>query len=172
VSYLKLPLTTQDHCVGYQSVVQAINNNGALVDAFDAKHSIGVGGESPYGQPTKAIGRHDDILIARSVADFDVDTTLPIPALSTIVTGPVLVGLGGLNYTRLGTGQWQIFLATPQLYAAVALMKSTASSDRKATCYRATSLTQGPSVIVSTWNVATPALADLPFSLIVWTQAA
>jgi hypothetical protein len=169
MSYLKLPTTTQDHCIGYQSVVQAINNNGAMVDAFDAKHSVGVGGNSPYGQPTRAVGRHDDAFIARSVAEFEVDTSLPTPALSAIVSGPIF---GSLAYTRLGTGQWQIFIATPQLYAAVALLKSSSSVDRKATCYRTTSLTQGPSIIVSTWNIATPALENLDFSLIVWTQAA
>lgn len=169
MSYLKLPKTTQDHCVGFQSVVQAIDNNAALVAAFDLRHSIGVGGNSPLGQPTRALGRHDDILVARSVADFTVATTLPTPRLSTLVAGPIF---GSLAYTRLATGQWQIFLATPQLFAAVALMKSTTSSDRKATCYVATSPSTGPSVIVSTWNIATPALEDLPFSLAVWTQAA
>lgn len=167
MSYLKLPTTTSDHCVGYQSVVQAINNNAALVDAFDSKHSIGIGGNSPHGLPTFALGRHDDILIARSVADFTVDTTLPTPRLSTLVSGAIF---GSLAYTRLAVGHWQIFLGTPQLFAAVALMRSTASSDRKATCYIATSPSTGPSVIVSTWNVATPALEDLPFSLAVWTE--
>jgi hypothetical protein len=168
VSYLKLPTTTQDHAIGSVTVGQMVDNNAALCAHFDAKHSIGVGGTSPYGRPVQAVGRHDDILIARSVAEFSVNTSLPIPALSAIVTGPVF----GWTFTRLGTGQWQIFLATPQLYAAVALLKSSSSVDRKATCYTTTSLTQGPNVIISTWNVATAALADLPFSLIVWTQAA
>lgn len=169
MSYVKLPTTVQDHAVGFQSVNQAIDNNSALYVHFRAKHSVGVDGNSPYGRPLSAVGRHDDILIARSVADFKVDTSLPTPALSTVVSGPIF---GGLTYTRLGTGQWQIFIATPQLYAATALMKSSASVDYKATCYRTTSLTQGPSFIVSTWNVATAALANLPFSLIVWTQIA
>jgi hypothetical protein len=169
MSYLKLPVTTQDHAIGFQSVNQAIDNNNFLATHFDAKHSIGVDGESPQGQPTKEIGRHDDILIARSVADFEVDTSILTPTLSAIVSGPIF---GAVAYTRIAAGQWQIFIATPLLYAAVALMKSSSSVDRKATCYRSTSLTQGPSVIVSTWNVATPALEDLSFSLVVWTQAA
>jgi len=171
VSYVKLPKTTQDHCVGYQSVVQAIENNAALVVAFDEKHSIGIAGESPVGQPAKALGRHDDILIARSVADLTVDTTLPTPRLSALVSGPIF---GALVYTRLAVGQWQVFIATPQLFAAVALMKSTASVDRKATCYRVSSTTTGPSIIVSTWQIDTGVwvMADLPFSLIVWTQRA
>lgn len=169
MSYVKLPTTTQDHCVGYQSVNQAIDNNTLLFQVFDEKHSTGVDGNSPYGRPTLAVGRHDDILIARSVADFDVDTAaLPQPTLRLIVGGPIF---GSLVFTRIAAGQWQIFFSTPQLYGAAALMKSSSSVDRKATCYRSTSLTQGPSVIVSTWNVATASLADLPFSLIVWTQA-
>ena len=169
MSYLKLPKTTQDHCVGYQSVVQAVDNNAALLAAFDAKHSIGIGGNSPQGQPTRAIGRHDDILIARSVADFDVDTAPSTPVLVALLAGP---NFGALQYVRLGTGQWRIFLGTPQLFAVVALMKSTASVDRKANCFLSNSPSIGPFVTVSTWDVSTAALADLPFSLVVWTQAA
>ena len=169
MSYLKLPKTVQDHCVGYQSAVQAIDNNAALVEAFDAKHSIGIGGNSPPGQPTRAVGRHDDMVIARSVADFDVDTSVPTPVLVSLVAGPIF---GALQYARLAAGQWRIFFGTSQLFAAVALMKSTASADRKATCYAVSTPSQGPSVIVSTWDVATATMDDLPFSLVVWTSAA
>lgn len=165
MSYLKLPKTVQDHAVGYQSVVQAVNNGAALVEAFDSKHSIGVGGDSPYGQPTKSVGRHDDILVARSVAEFKIVGTTLVATLA----GPIF---GALQYARLAAGQWQIFLATPQLYGATALMKSSASVDYKATCYTTTSLLRGPSIIVTTWNIATANSADLPFSLVVWTQAA
>lgn len=167
MSYAKLPTTVQDHAIGFQSVNQATNNNSALFVQFRAKHSIGIDGNSPYGQPTKAVGRHDDILIARSVAELDVDTTLPTPALQVILLGPLF---GPFVYTRLGTGQWQIFLSTAQLFGAVALLKSSSSVDRKATCYRASSPSVGPSIIVSTWDVATAARADLPFSIVVWTQ--
>lgn len=169
MSYLKLPKSTMDHAVGFQSVNQAIDNNAALLTAFDAKHSIGVGGNSPFGFPTRAVGRHDDILIARSVADFTVNTTVLTPILSARVGGPIF---GPLRYIRIGSGQWQIFIATPQLYGAVALCKSTGSVDRKANCYITMSPGSGPSIIVSTWVVSTPALSDLDFSLVVWTQAA
>lgn len=164
MSYLKLFTTVQDHAVGFQSVNQAIDNDDALNAAFDLSHSIGINGNSPPGYPTKAIGRHDDILIARTVANFTVDTTLAVPTLSAIVAGPVF---GSLYYTRLAAGQWQIFLATPQLFAAVALMTSTASVDRKATCFRVGTI---PSIIVSTWVVSTATLTDLPFQLQIWTQ--
>ncbi len=169
MSYLKLPKTTMGHAVGYQTVNQAIDNNAALVTAFDAKHSLGVGGSSPYGFPTYAVGRHDDILIARTVVDFYVDTSPLVPLLTIRVGGPVLGSL--LRYTRLATGQWRIFLATGQLFGCVALMKSTASVDRKATCYATYDPAIGPSVIVSTWNVATPTLSDFDFSMQIWTQA-
>ena len=169
MSYLKLPTTTQDHAVGFQSVNQAIDNNNALKAHFATKHSVGIDGFSPQYKPTLAVGRHNDILIARTVAEIDVDTSLPTPTLSAVVSGPCL---GALQYARLGTGQWQIFFTTPQLFAAVGLMKSSSSVDRKATVYRSTSLTQGPSVIVTTWDVAAAAPDDLPFSLILWTQAA
>lgn len=164
---MKLPTTTQDHAVGLQSVVQAIDNNAALLSAFDTRHSIGVGGNSPYGFPLRAVGRHDDILIARSVAEFFVDTVPATPTITGRLAGPAF---GTLRVDRMAVGQWKVYLATPQLYAAVAMLKSTASVDRKANCYVAGSTSAGPTVIVSTWNVATPALADLSFSLVVWTQ--
>lgn len=167
MSYLKLPKTCSDHAVGYQSVVQAVENNAALVTAFDAKHSIGIAGGSPFGLPTLALGRHDDILIARSAADFTVDTAPITPILVSLLAGPVF---GALQYARLAVGQWQIWLATPQLFAAVALMKSTATADYKATCYAVSNPSTGPSIIVSTWDIATATLDDLPFSLVVWTQ--
>lgn len=166
MSYVKLPKTTSDHAIGFQSVVQAVDNNAALVTAFDAAHSIGIDGDSQYGFPLRAVGRHDDILIARTVADFTVASS----TLGLSVGGPLFGSR--LNYSRLGTGQWMIYLATNQLFGAVALMKSTASSDYKANCYASYSPSTGPAVTVSTWNIATPALEDLPFSLVLWTQVA
>lgn len=168
MSYLKLPKTTQDHAVGLQSVNQAVDNNAELLTVFDLKHAIGINGNSPYGFPLRAIGRHEDMLIARSVADFEVDTAPLTPRLVGRVLGPVF---GALFFTRLAVGQWQIFINSPQLFAAVALSKSTASVDRKTTCFRTSTPSTGASLIVSTWNVATAALTDLPFSLVVWTQA-
>lgn len=169
MSYLKLPKTCSDHAIGFQSVNQAIDNNAALLSAFDVRHSIGVGGNSPYGFPMRAVGRHDDILIARTVADFAVDTTLPTPGLVVRLSGPIL---GALFYTRLAVGQWRIFVSTSQRVAAVALMKSTASVDYKANCYVSYDPSTGPSIAVTTWNIATPITADLPFSLVLWAETA
>lgn len=170
MSYLKLPKTTQDHAVGFQSVNQAIDNNAALLAAFDLRHSIGVGGNSPYGAPTRAVGRHDDILIARTVVDFAVDTSRADPALQVITGGSLLVG-GFVD--RIAAGEWILHLATAQLFAAVALMKSTASVDRKATCYRTSSPSTGPAIYITTWDRSGGSWApdDLPFSLVLWTQS-
>lgn len=170
MSYLKLPKTTSDHAVGLQSLNQAIDNNEALLTAFDAKHSIGVGGNSPYGAPTRAIGRHDDPLIARTVADFYVDTSVQTPVLTMRVGGPVF---GALRYLRIATGQWRIYIATAQLFGAVALTKASATVDYKANCYISYDPTTGPAVTVSTWDInsgAVPSLEDLNFSLVIWTQ--
>lgn len=171
MSYVKLPKTTQDHFVGYQSVNQAIDNNAALLSLYDAKHAQGVGGFNAQMRPLNAIGRHDDILIARSVGEFDVDTTLATPSLKPRMLGPLF---GSLQYDRLAAGQWRIYLASPQLVGAVALMKSSASVDEKATCYTVYDTSRGPSVIVTTWlrDSGAWAPADLPFSLIVWAQTA
>jgi hypothetical protein len=168
VSYAKLFLTCQDHAVGLQSVNQAMDNQDALYAAIDSKHSLGVGGDSPYGQPTRALGRHDDILIARTVAHFSVDATPVVPRLAMSVGGPVL---GNLAYVRLAVGQWRIYLSTPQLFGAVALMQSSASVDYKANCLTSYDPATGHFVTVTTWNIAGgPIALDLPFSLVLWTQ--
>ena len=164
---MKLFKTVQDHAVGFQSVNQAIDNHDALKTLFDVKHAIGVNGNSPYLQPTRSVGRHDDMVIARSVADFKVDTTLVTPALVPYVSGPLF---SPLLYQRLAVGSWRIFIGTAQLLGAVALMKSSASVDYKANCFVNVDPVQGPSIYVTTWNVPTPITADLPFSLQVWTQ--
>ncbi len=169
MSYLKLPKTTMDHAVGFQSINQAIDNNDALFSQFDFRHSVGVGGNSPFGFPTRALGRHDDILIARTVADFAIDTARADPVLVPYVSGPVL---GALNYVRLAVGQWRIFIASAQLVGVVGLMKSTGSVDYKANCLMSYDPSTGPAVTVSTWDVASAMTVDLPFSLVIWTQTA
>lgn len=165
MAYSKLFLTTQDHAIGFQSMNQAIDNNAALKDLYEAKHSLGVGGNSPYGFPLRSVGRHDDIVIARSVSRYGVDTSLAVPALTVLQPGSM-----PSFAQRMGTGQWRIFVSTPQLFGAVALMESSASIDRKASVYPAYDPATGPQVIVTTRSAW--AEADLPFSLIIWAQAA
>lgn len=172
MAYTKLFKVCQDAPLGYQSVNQAVDNNTALKDLYNEKHSIGVGGNNIYGVPLLNIGRHDDILIARTVAHFTVDTTAPTPTLSTTMSGPMFGS--GVQYQRLGTGQWRLFVSTPQRFGATALCRSTASIDRKASCYVTYGGTSGPSIIVTTWEVdaGTFVETDLDFSLAIWAQRA
>jgi len=167
VSYVKLPKTTQDHAVGYQSVNQARDNDAALFAQFDAKHSVDF---AAAGSVFRATGRHDDPLIARSVLRCSVETARAVPTLAPIVSGPVF---GRLAFTRLQQGQWRIYIATPQLFFAVALCESTAAVDRKATAYRTYDPSTGPAVIVTTWErvAGTWTPTDLAFSLVVWCEA-
>lgn len=156
-----------DHAVGFQCVNRAIDNNDALKDLYDVKHALGVNGQDPYRQPTRAIGRHDDILIARTVVTFEVDSTTLVPTLRPVVSGPVL---GDLFYTRIAAGQWRIYMASAQLVGVAASMKASAAVDYKADCYVSYDPSTGPAVTVTTWDVSTATLDDLPFSLAIWTQ--
>ena len=125
MSYVKLFKKVQDHAVGIQSLNQAIDNNAALLAQFDAKHSVSFSSSSSvFRRP----GRHDDPLVARTVARFSVDTSRAVPTLDPIVSGPVF---GGLCFMRMQAGQWRIYIAAPQLFFAVALCESTAAIDRK-----------------------------------------
>jgi len=172
VSYLKLFKMVADFALGFQSINQARDNGEAIKDLYAVRHAMGINGFNPPSGNVAAqrIGKHNDILIARSVADFEVDTALATPVLVPRVAGPVF---GNLFAQRMAAGQWRIFIATPRLFAAVALLKSTASVDRKANCYVAFDPNRGPSIIVTTWeqDIGTWTKADLPFSLAVWTQA-
>ena len=170
MSYLKLFKVTQDTPVGYQTVNQACANATALLDLYDAQHGAGIGGynTSQYVSPLQAIGRHDDVRIARSVMHVFVDTSLPTPALTARVSGPIF---GTFVYVRLGPGQWRIFIASAHLVGATAMMKATSVGDYKATCYVSYDPATGPGITVTTWAVDggswTP--LDLDFSLAVWT---
>jgi hypothetical protein len=170
VSYLKLFKTTQDHAVGVQSINQSSDNNDAMRDLYDAKHSLGLDGYNTGGfnNPFRAVGRHDDPLVARTVARFRIDSTAAVPVASTIISGPMLALSTPL---RMGAGQWRIFVVTPQLFGAVALIEGAPAVDLKATCFVEFNPATGPCVVVSTWNVASAARVDYNFSLILWANA-
>lgn len=171
MAYTKLFKVCQDAPLGYQSVNQAVDNNTALKDLYDAKHSLGMGGNNIHGVPLLNVGRHDDILIARTVAHFVVDSSTSTTTLTTTMSGPIFGS--ALQYRRIGTGRWQIYISTPQRFGATALCRSTASTDRKATCYASYSNSEGPSVYVTTWTIGAGwGYADLDFSLTIWTQRA
>jgi hypothetical protein len=163
MSYLKLFKTCSDHAVGYQSVNQAVDNNLALYQQIDAKHAVG-NEQNDIFQP---LGRHDDVLVARTVADFKVvagpnGTNRAFP----LVSGPLLVN----PPTELATGQWRIPVATPTIFHAVATIKgASAGNARYATCYVLAGLSNA-FVIVSTWNVTGGVLASYDFSLVLWSE--
>lgn len=168
MSYVKLHKVCADFAVGYQSVNQARDNNTAHADLLDVKHSLGVGGQSPPGQPFAAVGRHDDICIARTVAHFRVDTLQVPTRLVPVLSGPMMPLF---VYSRLQAGQWRIFVSSPGVVFAHATPAASSAVYRKATAYLTASPDQGPSVIVSTWERGTSwALADFDFSLVFWAK--
>lgn len=173
MSYLKLFKTTQDHAVGTQSVNQASDNNDAMKALYDAKHALGVDGYNTGGasNPLRSVGRHDDPLIARTVARFVVDVSPATPVAFTIVSGPIL---RFFTSSRIGAGQWRINVPTPQLFGAVALVEAAATADRKATCLIEFNPVTGPCVVVSTWEDSGGvwSTTDLDFSLVLWTDSA
>lgn len=165
MSYLKLFKTCSDHAVGEQCVNQALDNNRALYfDQFDPRHSIGIDGKTFGRNEFLVPGRHDDVLVARTVADFAIDATSDVLAL---VNGPMFAGA-----SRLKAGQWKIFLNTSQVFSAAATIKgATAGVARYATCFVSFDST-GPFVTVSTWNASGGVLADYDFSLAIWAVSA
>jgi len=167
MAYLKLPKTCGDHAVGFQTVNQALANNDALFfDQLNPNHSVGINGNS-YGDPFLVPGRHDDVLIARTVANFVVDSTGLVPVVLALVSGPMIA----LTPQRIAVGKWKVYVTTPQLIsAAAAISGPTASVPRAAMCFTSSDAT-GPFIMVSTWNVAGGILADYAFSLAIWALA-
>lgn len=164
MSYVKLPKGVSDYAVGYQSVNQALDNNRALFDQFDAKHSLGVGGGA-YGDPFLSPGKHDDLVIARTVADFYVDTTGTTPVAYTVISGPMI--FEAPEY--LAAGKWKILITTPRLFGAAATIKATSLVDRYAQC-RVYQDLAAPYLIVTTWDVGSGVLGNYNFSLALWAE--
>lgn len=167
MSYAKPFLTTSDHAVGEQCVNRAVDNNRALFfDYFEPKHTTGREPQDVF----LGKGKHDDVLIARTVADFlfigDPLIMAGAPCLFAEVSGPMVVGAA----VSLQAGQWKIRIATPQIYSAVATIKgATVSKPRAATCFVLIDAL-GPYVVVSTWDINGAALADYSFSLVIWSR--
>lgn len=166
MSYEKPFLTTSDHAVGMQCVNRALDNNTALFfDYFEPGHATGRDpGDVLYGR-----GRHDDVLVARTVADFlyisDPLIMTGAPTLYAEVSGPLIVG----SIVNIQAGQWKIRIGTPRIYSAVATIKGAVTATRSATCFVLID-SDSPYVIVSTWNVDSGALADYDFSLAIWSR--
>lgn len=164
MAYEKPFLTTSDHAVGLQCVNRALENNRALLrEQLDPGHAItsSVGVDAFLG-----LGKHDDPLIARTAADFQLDIgTLDTVAIA-LVSGPAIFG----TPIRLAVGRWKIRVTTPQLVSAYASIKgASAGVARHAACVVSGDLS-GPFVAVTTWNVAGGAPADYDFSLVIYAE--
>lgn len=164
MSYEKGFLSTQDHAVGMQCVDRAVGNQQALFFTYlDTNHAVGTGYNDPFMSP----GRHDDVLIARTVADFYIDTTLVTPQAFVLVGGPMLFS----GAVRVDTGQWKIYVTTQAIFGAKATIRgASAGVPRDAMCF-ITMESAGPYVTVSTWNLNGGTLADYDFSLVLWSEA-
>lgn len=165
MSFVKLPKTCSDHAVGLDSVNQALANNRALYfDQLDPWHAAGV---RSAADRQLGPGRHDDILIARSVADFSIRDIFGLGVTAVAqVGGPFIVGFP----TRLAAGQWRVYVTVPRIFSAAATIKGASTGvARYATCFVSTDVS-GPFVTVSTWNATTGALADYDFSLSIWSE--
>ena len=161
--YTKLHLVCQDFAVGKQSVNTALDNNQALWERLDKRHATGTQANDAFLGP----GRHDDVLIARTVADFSVvDGPDGSQLLFALLSGPLIFE----TPVALGTGQWKIYVTTPTAFSAKATIKgASVSKAREATCL-VRGDAAGPYVVVSTWDVEGLALAAYDFSLVLWAQ--
>lgn len=172
MSYLKLFKVTQDFGLGKQTVNQAFDNNQAQFDLYDTKHATGVSGLNTGGfsNPFRALGRHDDPLIARTTARIIVDSSTFFPTARAVVNGPMLPLLSPLY---LGQGQWRFNVYTPQLFAAVAQAEADSALDRKAMCFVSYPPNAGPTLAVATWEISGGAWApaDFDFSITMWANA-
>lgn len=164
MSYVKLFKVVSDFPLGFQTLNQGLDNNAALYAQLDLRHSVLGATTGPWNGMLEP-GRHDDALIARTAADFYIDASTPTTWAFSLITGPMIYN----SPTRLGVGQWKVYMNTSQIVGAVACVKGASSQARQATCLM--QLASGrPYVIVSTWNMAAGALADYGFSLVVWSH--
>lgn len=163
MSYSKLPKVVADYAVGMQSVNQALDNNRALFDQFDAKHSVGRAANIAdiFINP----GQHNDTLIARTAADFIVDAGGLAVVSYSMLFGPILNDAPKF----VETGRWKVYVTSPRLIGAVATVKAASAADYYAQC-RLSSDGDGTFIMVTTWDVSAGALVNVSFSLVVWSD--
>lgn len=165
MSYVKLHKVVSDFAVGVQSVNQALENNRSIFSQLDYKHSLGAGGLAA-GDPFLGHGKHDDLMVARTVADFTIDTSTTTPRAYPLVSGLLVFE----EPEFIDAGTWRVWITTPRLFGAVAQVKATGTADRYA-CARVYMSASGPFVVVSTWNIAGAAKENFDFSLVLWTRS-
>lgn len=166
MAYSKPFTATQDFAVGVQSVNRLIDNNDAARALWIAKH-----GQTDDPAPLTAqqlarvFGAHNDILIARSVAHFTVE----LASDGSYYLETQVPGRWVRSTQRIGTGQWRIYLATQDIYGAIATPVATSAQDYKAACRVVSGVgTLSGYVDLSLWNVPTATRVDIDFSLAVW----
>lgn len=170
MAYEKGFKVTQDFALGIQSVNRGIANNEALRDLWTTRHSEGINGISAPGLAFQ-FGRHDDILVARSVTHFTVATDSG--GTKYLIFDAEMRGALTSTYQpqRLGTGHWRIYVQSPNIFQAVATPYEASSTGYKANCRIVTAANGLPYVDVSTFNINTATRADIDFSLVVWAYS-
>ena len=165
MAYEKPFLSVSDHAVGLQCVNRALENNRALFeDQFDPGHSAGLGGTA-QSDPFFSPGRHDDPLVARTVANFSVSTV--VDEALAIVTGPFLFGAP----EKLDIGQWLIDINAAVVTKCYAVpLKATNGNPHAATCRIGTGDGGSSAVYVSTWDIIAGAPADIDFALVIFSE--
>jgi len=173
MAYNKPFTVCQNFPVGIQSVNRLIDNNQALYDLWTVKHGTRDDGsrDATLLDYATRFGRHNDILVARSVSHFTVETY----ADGTKYLQEQTTGRMTRATERLGTGHWRIYLSVYDVFGGVATGYATSVVDRKVMVRTAISIGSPPLslpgyVDVSTWNVATPARLDFDFSLEFWSK--
>jgi hypothetical protein len=173
MSITRRPTVCQDFPVGIREVQASIDNNDGLLQSWGSKHAID---RLDFSQTNRllTVGRHNDVLIARSVTDFYVDTSSGTPVLSASLAGPAIG-----DVIRLGTGSWSIgIIGMGQVFAAASLkvpdvtVGSAVLSTVMAYVYQTASLAQR--IAVTTWRSSGYYFdrTDLDFSLAVWGTVA
>lgn len=163
----------QDFPVGIREVQASIDNNAGLLQAWGTQHAID---RLDLNQTNRllTVGRHNDVLVARTVTDFYVDASGATPTLTSLVSGPA-VG----DVIRLGTGQWSIgVVGMGQVFAAVSVkvpdvtIGSAVLSTAMAYVYQTAALDQR--IIVTTWRSAGLYFSqqDIDFALAIWGTVA
>jgi hypothetical protein len=166
VSYVKSFKVVSDFALGFQTLNQALENNRALLEQVDAKHATGRTAWSSSDTYLEN-GRHDDPLVARTSADFEVDTTGTVIVARTLIRGPMIQSAP----VNTALGQWKFVISTPQFFGAVACAKGVnPGAGMYATCFCDFSTTGPHTVTVTTWNVASGLPAFYDFSLVVWAE--
>lgn len=160
MAFARQPLVHNSFAVGIQTVNQTRNNQDTIASDYNARHV------QSDGERWGRMGHHDDPLIARYVARC-------IPQTLNGNTFLVLPMGSGLNYYRVGTGQWVFSFAGGRFAGARADAIVTGTELRQVVC--STLLVQAVgkyswTVAVSTWDLATPALTDFEFTLQIWSM--